>query len=105
MKKHKQTILSLLMLVVLLLVGLCDRTYAEEPAQYPYLTSLEVVDVAFNSAGVAFAEGKDGTPIEINWKNYEDAPRVSDTNYCDYVLGSITVYTNGIPTKKLKKKH
>ena len=38
MKKHKQTILPLLLLTVLLLVGLCDRAYAEESAQYPYLT-------------------------------------------------------------------
>lgn len=45
MKKHKQTILPLLLLTVLLLVGLCDRAYAEESAQYPYLTSFEMIDV------------------------------------------------------------
>lgn len=48
-EKHKQTILPLLLLTVLLLVGLCDRAYAEESAQYPYLTSFEVVDVKFTS--------------------------------------------------------
>lgn len=46
-EKHKQTILPLLLLTVLLLAGLCDRTYAEESAQYPYLTSFEMVDVDF----------------------------------------------------------
>ena len=59
MKKHKQTILPLLLLAVaLLLVGLCDRAYAEESAQYPYLTSFEVVDVKFTSKNPAFAPGK-----------------------------------------------
>ena len=105
MKKTNKHVILALLLAVMLLTGLCDWAYAEEPVRYPYLTSLEMVDVAFNSTGVKFDEGKDGTPIGIDWNNYEDAPRVSqNTDYCDYVLGSITVYTNGIPTKKLKQK-
>ncbi len=104
MKKHKQTILPLLLLTVLLLVGLCDRAYAEESAQYPYLTSFEVVDVKFTSKNPAFAPGKDGTLIGVEWKNYPDRPQESDDKtYCDYVLGEIKVYTNGIPTSPRKR--
>ena len=104
MKKHKQTILPLLLLTVLLLVGLCDRAYAEESAQYPYLTSFEVVDVKFTSKNPAFAPGKDGTLIGVEWKNYPDGPQESDDKtYCDYVLGEIKVYTNGIPTSSRKR--
>ena len=104
MKKHKQTILPLLLLTVLLLVGLCDRAYAEESAQYPYLTSFEVVDVKFTSKNPAFAPGKDGTLIGVEWKNYPDGPQESDDKtYCDYVLGEIKVYTNGIPTSLRKR--
>ena len=104
MKKHKQTILPLLLLTVLLLVGLCDRAYAEESAQYPYLTSFEVVDVKFTSKNPAFAPGKDGTLIGVEWKNYPDGPQESDDKtYCDYVLGEIKVYTNGIPTSSKKR--
>lgn len=104
MKKHKQTILPLLLLTVLLLVGLCDRAYAEESAQYPYLTSFEVVDVKFTSKNPAFALGKDGTLIGVEWKNYPDGPQESDDKtYCDYVLGEIKVYTNGIPTSSRKR--
>ena len=104
MKKHKQTILPLLLLTVLLLVGLCDRAYAEESAQYPYLTSFEVVDVKFTSKNLAFAPGKDGTLIGVEWKNYPDGPQESDDKtYCDYVLGEIKVYTNGIPTSSRKR--
>ena len=105
MKKHKQTILPLLMLVVLLLVGLCDRAYAEESAQYPYLTSFEVVDVKFTSKNPAFDTGKDGTLIGVEWKNYPDGPQDSDNKtYCDYVLGEIKVHTNGIPTSSKKRR-
>ena len=105
MKKHKQTILPLLMLVVLLLVGLCDRAYAEESAQYPYLTSFEVVDVKFTSKNPAFDTGKDGTLIGVEWKNYPDGPQESDNKtYCDYVLGEIKVHTNGIPTSSKKRR-
>ena len=104
MKKHKQTILPLLLLTVLLLVGLCDRAYAEESAQYPYLTSFEVVDVKFTSKNPAFAPGKDGTLIGVEWKNYPDGPQESDDKtYCDYVLGEIKVYTNGIPKSSRKR--
>ena len=104
MKKHKQTILPLLLLTVLLLVGLCDRAYAEESAQYPYLTSFEVVDVKFTSKNPAFAPEKDGTLIGVEWKNYPDGPQESDDKtYCDYVLGEIKVYTNGIPTSSRKR--
>ena len=105
MKKHKQTILPLLMLVVLLLAGLCDRAYAEESAQYPYLTSFEVVDVKFTSKNPAFDTGKDGTLIGVEWKNYPDGPQESDNKtYCDYVLGEIKVHTNGIPTSSKKRR-
>ena len=105
MKKHKQTILPLLLLTVLLLAGLCDRVYAEEPAQYPYLTSFEVVDVKFTSANPAFAQGKDGTLIGVKWKNYPDGPQESvNKTECDYVLGEIKVYTNGVPTGNVRKR-
>ena len=104
MKKHKQTILPLLMLVVLLLVGLCDRVYAEESAQYPYLTSFEMVDVDFFSSP-KFNTGKDGTPIGVEWKNYPDGPQESvNKTECDYVLGEIKVYTNGVPTGNVRKR-
>ena len=104
MKKHKQTILPLLMLVVLLLVGLCDRVYAEESAQYPYLTSFEMVDVDFFSSP-KFNTGKDGTPIGVEWKNYPDGPQKSvNKTECDYVLGEIKVYTNGVPTGNVRKR-
>ena len=103
MKKHKQTILPLLLLTVLLLAGLCDRTYAEESAQYPYLTSFEMVDVDFFSSP-KFNTGKDGTPIGVEWKNYPDGPQESvNKTECDYVLGEIKVYTNGVPTGNVKK--
>ena len=103
MKKHKQTILPLLLLAVaLLLVGLCDRAYAEESAQYPYLTSFEMIDVGFT--GKTFDTGKDGTPIGVKWKNYPDGPQESaDKASCDYVLGEIKVYTNGVPTGSWRK--
>lgn len=103
MKKHKQTILPLLLLAVaLLLVGLCDRAYAEESAQYPYLTSFEMIDVGFT--GKTFDTGKDGTPIGVKWKNYPDGPQKSaDKASCDYVLGEIKVYTNGVPTGNWRK--
>ena len=103
MKKHKQTILPLLLLAVaLLLVGLCDRAYAEESAQYPYLTSFEMIDVGFT--GKTFDTGKDGTPIGVKWKNYPDEPQESaDKASCDYVLGEIKVYTNGVPTGNWRK--
>ena len=102
MKKHKQTILPLLLLTVLLLAGLCDRTYAEESAQYPYLTSFEMVDVDFFSSP-KFNTGKDGTPIGVEWKNYPDGPQESvNKTECDYVLGEIKVYTNGVPTGNVK---
>lgn len=103
MKKHKQTILPLLLLAVaLLLVGLCDRAYAEESAQYPYLTSFEMIDVGFT--GKTFDTGKDGTPIGVKWKNYPDGPQESaDKASCDYVLGEIKVYTNGVPTGNWRK--
>lgn len=103
MKKHKQTILPLLLLAVaLLLVGLCDRAYAEESAQYPYLTSFEMIDVGFT--GKTFDPGKDGTPIGVKWKNYPDGPQESaDKASCDYVLGEIKVYTNGVPTGNWRK--
>ena len=104
MKKHKQTILPLLLLTVLLLVGLCDRAYAEESAQYPYLTSFEMVDVDFFSSP-KFDTGKDGTLIGVEWKNYPDGPQESvNKTECDYVLGEIKVYTNGIPTSSRKRK-
>ena len=104
MKKHKQTILPLLLLTVLLLAGLCDRTYAEESAQYPYLTSFEMVDVDFFSSP-KFDTGKDGTPIGVEWKNYLDGPQKSaDKASCDYVLGEIKVYTNGVPTGNVRKR-
>ncbi len=104
MKKHKQTILPLLLLTVLLLAGLCDRTYAEESAQYPYLTSFEMVDVDFFSSP-KFGTGKDGTPIGVEWKNYPDGPQESaDKASCDYVLGEIKVYTNGVPTGNVRKR-
>lgn len=104
MKKHKQTILPLLLLTVLLLVGLCDRTYAEESAQYPYLTSFEMVDVDFFSSP-KFNTGKDGTPIGVEWKNYPDGPQESvNKTECDYVLGEIKVYTNGVPTGNVRKR-
>ena len=103
MKKHKQTILPLLLLTVLLLAGLCDRTYAEESAQYPYLTSFEMVDVDFFSRP-KFNTGKDGTPIGVEWKNYPDGPQESvNKTECDYVLGEIKVYTNGVPTGNVRK--
>ena len=103
MKKHKQTILPLLLLTVLLLAGLCDRTYAEESAQYPYLTSFEMVDVDFFSSP-KFNTGKDGTPIGVEWKNYPDGPQESvNKTECDYVLGEIKVYTNGVPTGNVRK--
>ena len=104
MKKHKQTILPLLLLTVLLLAGLCDRTYAEESAQYPYLTSFEMVDVDFFSSP-KFNTGKDGTPIGVEWKNYPDGPQESvNKTECDYVLGEIKVYTNGVPTGNVRKR-
>lgn len=104
MKKHKQTILPLLLLTVLLLAGLCDRTYAEESAQYPYLTSFEMVDVDFFS-NPKFNTGKDGTPIGVEWKNYPDGPQESvNKTECDYVLGEIKVYTNGVPTGNVRKR-
>ncbi len=104
MKKHKQTILPLLLLTVLLLVGLCDRTYAEESAQYPYLTSFEMVDVDFFSSP-KFNTGKDGAPIGVEWKNYPDGPQESvNKTECDYVLGEIKVYTNGVPTGNVRKR-
>ena len=104
MKKHKQTILPLLLLTVLLLAGLCDRTYAEESAQYPYLTSFEMVDVDFFS-NPKFNTGKDGTPIGVEWKNYSDGPQESvNKTECDYVLGEIKVYTNGVPTGNVRKR-
>ena len=104
MKKHKQTILPLLLLTVLLLAGLCDRTYAEESAQYPYLTSFEMVDVDFFSSP-KFNTGKDGTPVGVEWKNYPDGPQESvNKTECDYVLGEIKVYTNGVPTGNVRKR-
>lgn len=104
MKKHKQTILPLLLLTVLLLAGLCDRTYAEESAQYPYLTSFEMVDVDFFSRP-KFNTGEDGTPIGVEWKNYPDGPQESvNKTECDYVLGEIKVYTNGVPTGNVRKR-
>ena len=104
MKKHKQTILPLLLLTVLLLAGLCDRTYAEESAQYPYLTSFEMVDVDFFGSPT-FNTGKDGTPIGVEWKNYPDGPQESvNKTECDYVLGEIKVYTNGVPTGNMRKR-
>ena len=104
MKKHKQTILPLLLLTVLLLAGLCDRTYAEESAQYPYLTSFEMVDVDFFSSP-KFNTGEDGTPIGVEWKNYPDGPQKSvNKTECDYVLGEIKVYTNGVPTGNVRKR-
>lgn len=102
MKKHKQTILPLLLLTVLLLVGLCDRAYAEESARYPYLASIEVIDVKF-STGATFEEGKDGKPVKTQWKNYTEPQLPENTLQCDYVLGEITVYTNGVPKASAKR--
>ena len=99
MKKHKQTILPLLLLVALLLVGLCDRAYAEEPVRYPQLTSLEVIDVKFG-AKATYDTGKDGKPVKTQWKNYTEPQIPENTSQCNYVLGEIIVYTNGIPKEK-----
>lgn len=98
MKKHKQTILPLLLLVALLLVGLRDRAYAEEPARYPYLTSFDVSEIKYRKG--KFDTGKDGQPKKTEWYNYEDGPHVSDVSNSgvNYVLGEITVYTNGLTT-------
>ena len=98
MKKHKQTILPLLLLVALLLVGLRDRAYAEEPARYPYLTSFDVSEIKYRKG--IFDTGKDGQPKKTEWDNYEDGPHVSDVSDSgvNYVLGEITVYTNGLTT-------
>lgn len=98
MKKHKQTILPLLLLVALLLVGLRDRAYAEEPARYPYLTSFDVSEIKYRKG--KFDTGKDGQPKKTEWYNYEDGPHVSDVSDSgvNYVLGEITVYTNGLTT-------
>lgn len=99
MKKHKQTILPLLLLAVaLLLVGLCDRAYAEEPARYPYLTSFAVSKIKYRNG--KFDTGKDGQPKKTEWYNYEDGPHVPDVSDSgvNYVLGEITVYTNGLTT-------
>ena len=98
MKKHKQTILPLLLLAALLLVGLCDRAYAEEPARYPYLTSFDVSEIKYRKG--KFDTGKDGQPKKTEWYNYEDGPHVSDVSNSgvNYVLGEITVYTNGLTT-------
>ena len=99
MKKHKQTILPLLLLAVaLLLVGLCDRAYAEEPARYPYLTSFAVSKIKYRNGN--FDTGKDGQPKKTEWYNYEDGPHVPDVSDSgvNYVLGEITVYTNGLTT-------
>ena len=98
MKKHKQTILPLLLLVALLLVGLRDRAYAEEPARYPYLTSFDVSEIKYRTG--KFDTGKDGQPKKTEWYNYEDGPHVSDVSDSgvNYVLGEITVYTNGLTT-------
>ena len=98
MKKHKQTILPLLLLVALLLVGLCDRAYAEEPARYPYLTSFDVSKIKYRNG--KFDTGKDGQPKKTEWYNYEDGPHVPDVSDSgvNYVLGEITVYTNGLTT-------
>ena len=98
MKKHKQTILPLLLLVALLLVGLRDRAYAEEPARYPYLTSFDVSEIKYRRG--KFDTGKDGQPKKTEWYNYEDGPHVSDVSDSgvNYVLGEITVYTNGLTT-------
>ena len=98
MKKHKQTILPLLLLVALLLVGLRDRAYAEEPARYPYLTSFDVSEIKYRKGN--FDTGKDGQPKKTEWYNYEDGPHVSDVSDSgvNYVLGEITVYTNGLTT-------
>ena len=98
MKKHKQTILPLLLLTVLLLVGLCDRVYAEESAQYPYLETFEATAVAFLN-GNTYDEGKDGKLLKTKteWHNYEKPETPKNPEECDYVLGEIIVYTNGVP--------
>ena len=98
MKKHKQTILPLLLLVALLLAGLCDRAYAEESAQYPYLETFEATAVAFAN-GNTYDEGKDGKLLKTKteWHNYEKPETPKNPEECDYVLGEIIVYTNGVP--------
>lgn len=98
MKKHKQTILPLLLLVALLLAGLCDRAYAEESAQYPYLETFEATAVAFAN-GNTYDEGKDGKLLKTKteWHNYEKPEPPKNPEECDYVLGEIIVYTNGVP--------
>lgn len=99
MKKNKQTILPLLLLAVaLLLVGLCDRAYAEEPARYPYLTKIEAVDVVF-SAKKNLPEGHDGHPILTELTNQLQK---SDNAQCDWILGTITIYTDGKPTSGVR---
>ena len=98
MKKHKQTILPLLLLVALLLAGLCDRAYAEESAQYPYLETFEATAVEFAN-GNTYDEGKDGKLLKTKteWHNYEKPETPKNPEECDYVLGEIIVYTNGVP--------
>lgn len=98
MKKHKQTILPLLLLVALLLVDLCDRAYAEESAQYPYLKTFEATAVAFAN-GSTYDEGKDGKLLKTEWHNYETPEPPVNSGECNYVLGEIIVYTNGVPTE------